>query len=46
MNKIPDKPVAADQPVNVELLANNLARLFEVGGKALAALGYDHFRHS
>ncbi len=37
MNKIPDKPVAAEQPVNVELFANNLARLFEAGGKALAA---------
>jgi polyhydroxyalkanoate synthase subunit PhaC len=37
MNKIPDKPVAADQPVNVEVFANNLARLFEAGGKALAA---------
>ena len=37
MNKIPDKPVAAEQTVNVELFANNLARLFEAGGKALAA---------
>lgn len=37
MNKIPDKPVTVEQPVNVELFANNLARLFEAGGKALAA---------
>jgi polyhydroxyalkanoate synthase len=37
MNKIPDKPVAVEQPVNVELFANNVARLFEAGGKALAA---------
>ena len=37
MNKIPDKPVTANEPVNIELFANNLARLFEAGGKALAA---------
>lgn len=37
MNKAPDKPVTAEEPVNIELFANNLARLFEAGGKALAA---------
>jgi polyhydroxyalkanoate synthase len=37
MNKVPEKPVTAEEPVNIELFANNLARLFEAGGKALAA---------
>jgi polyhydroxyalkanoate synthase len=38
MNKVPDKPVtAAGESVNVEMFANNLARLFEAGGKTLAA---------
>ena len=37
MNKAPDKPVTGEAPVNIELFANNLARLFEAGGKALAA---------
>lgn len=38
MNKVPDKPVASDNAaVDVERFANNLARLVEQGGKALAA---------
>src|SRR5688500_9722838 len=38
MNKVPDKPVtAAGESVNIEMFANNLARLFEAGGKTLAA---------
>jgi len=37
MNKAPDKPETTEATVNVEAFANNVARLVEAGGKALAA---------
>ncbi|GIK78933.1 MAG: class I poly(R)-hydroxyalkanoic acid synthase [Alphaproteobacteria bacterium] len=37
MNKAPDKPVTPNESVDLEVFASNLARLVEVGGKALSA---------
>ena len=37
MNKAPEKPITPNESVNLEVFAGNLARLVEVGGKALSA---------